>query len=77
MVLSIWYSYNHKCFKTRIGWLPWGAEIGYMNGFGEELLAVYPLQEKRTLKSLIKRFKPRKKSRQVVYITKYKRRWWR
>lgn len=86
MVLSIWYSYNHRCFKTRIGYLPWNAKIGYTNGFGEELLAIYPLyRDKQTIKGCIIHFlkkninrleSPKKKGR-VIYITKYKRRWWR
>lgn len=43
MELSIWYSYNHKCFKTRIGYIPWDSDLDYVNGFDEELVAYIPL----------------------------------
>lgn len=64
MELSIWYSHNHKCFKTRIGYIPWNAEIGYVNGYDEELIAFTSLlipnltfKQKviRLLKKLIKK----------------------
>lgn len=54
MELSIWYSHNHKCFKTRIGYIPWNADIGYVNGYDEELIAFTSLLTPRlTLKGKI------------------------
>lgn len=51
MELSIWYSHNHKCFKTKIGYVPWNADIGYVNGYDEELIAFTSLLvPKRTFK---------------------------
>ena len=43
MELLIWYSYNHQCFKTRIGNLGFDSDIGYINGFNEVLVQVIPL----------------------------------
>ncbi len=85
MVLSIWYSHNHKCFKTRIGYIPWNANIEYVNGFNEELIAILPLiyQKKskkeiviQILEKTINRLKYGKKKK-VIYIKRNHRQWWK
>ncbi len=46
MELLIWYSFNHNCFKTRIGFLGFDKDIGYINGFNEMLVQVIPLYKR-------------------------------
>lgn len=87
MELSIWYSHNHKCFKSKIGYIPWNANIGYVNGFGEELIAILPLYHSKkstkqvaikVLKKVINRLEKGKDSKsKVVYIKRNQRQWWK
>lgn len=39
MELLIYYSHNHKCYRTKYGHT-YGKEIGDRNGFDEELMLV-------------------------------------
>lgn len=38
MELLVYYSHNHRCYKTRFGYVPYGQDIGHINGFNEELM---------------------------------------
>ena len=85
MELLIWYSYNHQCFKTRIGYLGFGKDIGYINGFNEMLVQVIPLYKCNLpirlrlinlLQFVIDRLENSKKQ-QPINIKKSKYPWWK
>lgn len=41
MEILVYYSHNHKCFKTRFQpCFPTESDIGYINGFNEELMLI-------------------------------------
>ncbi len=87
MAILIYYSHNHKCFRTKWG-RAWESDIGHVNGFNEELYGLinfYPQKQKTKtkiiefLKRVIYRLEtPREVRKQkVVYIEKIRYPWWK
>lgn len=87
MALLIYYSHNHKCFKSKFG-SDFGKKIGEVNGFNEELVCIVPLVPPREnplkahfirfLESVINRLKYGKRKRtKTVYIDNPRFPWWK
>lgn len=85
MALLIYYSHNHKCFRTK-----WGHtiknNIGQVNGFDEEIYQMidfYPKKETmkekviKALKKVIYRLETPYQKKKVVYIEKTRYPWWK
>jgi len=87
MKLLIYYSHNHKCYKTKFDY-GFGKKIGDVNGYNEELMAIVPLRPPRGqplraqsikfLEKVIDRLKYGKRNK-TVYIEKEIHRypWWK
>lgn len=85
MKLLIYYSYNHNCFKTKFGFVPYNLSFGDLNGFDEEFMGYidlsYPHNLHFKLKYLFNRisiFFRRHFGRKtkIIIVEKQKRRWY-